>query len=141
MSPELCLSLLLSWTVNSPGETDLDRAFRFAPWCFAMADSDATDTEAKSLLAIGALESRFQTYVVDESCNDNAWRKTHSHVYGCDGGRAFGPYQMHEGTWTAVHLRGATPEVQTAIALKLFRAAPQLWTSWPRAKKLVAEVH
>jgi hypothetical protein len=48
----------------------------------------------------------------------------------CDGGRAVGPWQVHDARFL-----GAAPDFQAAEALAMLRQYPARWSTWARARE------
>jgi hypothetical protein len=105
------------------------------PWGDAMAAVCASDDECLLLASQAFVESRFMPWVVDESCNDDAWRERQPGWIrkSCDGGLAYGPWQIHDPS-----LYGATPLVQVRAAVKILRENPRAWTTWKAARSQAA---
>lgn len=124
---EYLLAALIAWTGQSP------EALR--PWAEAMAAVCTSRVECIELAAQAQVETRFMPWVLDGSCNNPAWRISRRgwERNACDGGLAYGPWQMHE-----ERLRGATPELQASVALETMRRAPGLWTTRKAARSHAA---
>lgn len=124
---ETILAALIVWTNQSP-ET-------LRPWAKAMADVCTTHEECILLASQAFVETRFQPWVMDQRCNDSAWRLAqHGWVrQSCDSGKSYGIWQIMD-----ERMRGASPEEQAAKAISLMRWNPKLWTTWKQARSHAA---
>lgn len=93
---------------------------------------------AIELAELAALESGLAPWVLNGDCNRASWRATHISIMRgtthCDGGRAFGAWQVHQdGEWAASDLLN----VHTAalIIARRWAASPAAWTPWRIAKR------
>jgi hypothetical protein len=111
-------SALVAWTHEDPAVLE--------PWAHAIADVCASRRECILFAAQAHVESRFLPWVLDQRCNDPAWREAQRGWVrkSCDAGRAFGPWQVQDDRF-----RGASPEFQASVALEMMRAHPELWTT------------
>lgn len=115
-----------------------------------------------TLLAQGAVESGFKSWVGDGSCNDYSWRQRHGQLQ-CDMGIAFGYAQMHindqggvvlseDGGWlwgnvnedekaTVIKGRDAIASLETQFLVQLHwtRTTPQAWGSHWAARSKAAQ--
>jgi hypothetical protein len=116
-------SALASWT-RRPAE-------EMRPWGDAMAAVCASDDECLLLASQAFVESRFMPWVVDGSCNDDTWRERQPGWTrkSCDGGHAFGPWQIHD-----PRLLGASPAEHARKAVEILRTNPKAWTTWRAAQ-------
>lgn len=139
----LCASLTFTSLVSSGDnshEEQIERALSawthkpaedVREWSTAMASACITDDECMLLASQAFVESRFMSWVVDQSCNDASWRARQPGWIrrSCDGGHAFGPWQIHDPS-----LYGAPPDVQARAAVKILRESPKAWTTWRAAR-------
>jgi len=116
---------LVAWT-HQPAEL-------LRPWALATAGVCESKDECDMLMALGQVETRWQPWVLDGSCNDPVWRRAHRKDKACDGGYATGPWQLHDPM-----VRGAGPDAQAASAVTLLRRRPEAWTTWRAAQAQVA---
>jgi hypothetical protein len=130
MTPQYLLTALLAWNPATGARGNTPDSV-LAQYAQAIANVCKTDIECLELAAIASQESRFAPYVLDYSCN----RVRH----GCDGGHAYGAYQMHEGTWTAKDIRHCDIETQTNIAMKLYRKRPWAWSTHRAAVRVARQ--
>jgi hypothetical protein len=102
------------------------------PWANAIADACATREQCIHVASIAAVESKFEPWVLDYSCNSAAWRKQQRGWQhdSCDGGWAVGPWQIHNS-----RLLNASPEDHALDAVAWYRNRPQAWTPWLVARK------
>ena len=121
------LVALMTWT-GKPAET-------LQPWSDAMAAVCDSKEECTLLAAQAFVESRFEPWVIDQSCNHREWRETHRGWLkkACDGGNAVGVWQIHD-----VRLLGASPQEQAAEAVDWLRKRPHAWTTWRAARSHAA---
>jgi hypothetical protein len=120
---------LVAWT-GQPAEL-------LHPWALAIAGVCADRDECDMLASLGQVETRWLPWVLDGSCNSEAWRRAHRKDKVCDGGFAVGPWQLHETRGGAI-LRGAGPEAQAYEAVRRLRRRPEAWTTWRAAQAQAA---
>jgi hypothetical protein len=120
-------SMLAAWT-RRPAED-------MREWAQAIVDAGGSGDERLLLASQAFVESRFMPWVVDQSCNDADWRSRQPGWIrkSCDGGLAFGPWQIHDPS-----LYGATPLAQARAAVKILRENPRAWTTWKAARSQAA---
>jgi hypothetical protein len=101
-------------------------------WANAIADACSSRQQCIQVASIAAVESKFEPWVLDYSCNSAAWRKQQRgwERGSCDGGWAVGPWQIHNR-----RLLNASPEDHARDAVVWFRNRPQAWTPWLVARK------
>jgi hypothetical protein len=105
------------------------------PWAEAIAAVCSDRDECDLLASQAFVESRFMPWVVDQRCNDDAWRSRQTGWIraSCDGGKAFGPWQVQDEAF-----RGASPVFQAQRALEWMRSRPRAWTTWKAARSHAA---
>jgi len=104
-------------------------------------DAKQNERVALRLLAIAYEESRFHVGVDDGTCN-----RSHVAARPCDGGRAWGMWQLHpeamggvyKGPLSGEDLVGSRP-LEVRIAWDLVQRRPGAWTSWPMAARRAVE--
>lgn len=112
-----------------------DHTGRLRPWAEAMADVCTSRAECMHLAAQGFVETRYAAWVLDQRCNDPAWRFAQRGWVrlSCDSGLSYGPWQLHDDRF-----RGASPALQASYALETLRHRPQAWTTWRAARSHAA---
>ena len=129
---------LMAWTApkmpEKPEELDA-RLQRLRPWAEAMADVCTDRADCTLLAAQAFVETRFVVWAVDQRCNDPMWLANRRgwERRACDGGLAFGPWQVHD-----ERFRGASPAFQASVVHERMHANPQAWTTWRSARSHAA---
>lgn len=106
------------------------------PWARAIVDVCTTRRECVRMASLAFHESRMFPWVLDQRCNDAAWRKAQKTPWireSCDGGHAYGPWQVHDARFA-----GMSPAMQANAVLFLLRAHPELWTTRVRSERWAA---
>jgi hypothetical protein len=131
---ELLLALLVSWSLALPASVRPSED-TLRPWAEATAAHCGQDQKRCVFLAALAFEeSGFRPGVLSGDCNRKAWRDEHPATW-CDGGEAWGPWQLHYGPWLrGADPRGASPDEQARIAASLPEGA------WARKTRRLAHV-
>ena len=107
-------------------------AAELEPWADAMAGVCQGKRGCLREAATAVLESAFAPWVVDGSCQDPAWRRAHPRLPTCDGGRAVGPWQVHDAP-SHPSLVGATPALQASGVWEMMQRHPESWATHKRA--------
>jgi hypothetical protein len=140
------LAALVAWCAAIPGKARPSEE-TLRPWAVATAAACGPDVKRCTFLAALAFEeSGFREHVLNFDCNDPAWRAAHEPLL-CDGGEAWGPWQIHDGPWLKAGMspKRASPEEQARIAASLRegawasltrRLAHGLAESWVRQRRL-----
>jgi hypothetical protein len=136
MNPALILAALLSWNPanGARGATTDDT---LAEWANVIASVCQGTRECLTLAALASEETRFSPWVLDGSCNHQGWRALHHKDKVCDGGKAYGPWQVWADAWakvSSVPPEMSGPQEYAAVALHLLRANPRGWMVYDAAR-------
>jgi hypothetical protein len=133
MSPQYLLTALLSWNpaTGARGATPDSVLEQYAN---AIADVCQTDIECLELAAVASQESRFAPQVLSYKCN-----RIQRSRGPCDGGHAYGAWQMHLGNWTCKDMRHTDIETQANIAMTLYRKRPWAWSTHRAAVRVARQ--
>lgn len=105
-------------------------------WADTIAIVCVDTKECLRLAAIASEETRFAPHVLNGDCNRQGWRALHKSK-ACDGGLAFGPWQIHEHAWSSVSsedVASAEPLAHAWAAVKLLHKNPLAWSVWDVAR-------
>jgi hypothetical protein len=128
---------LARWVALYGESVDVTRA-RAEAIAEGLARVSAGDAErALELAAVAVLETKLQPWATDGRCNEPRWRALHPARPTCDGGRAWGPFQVHAGPGVDA-LAGhhvTTAELLTSVDVpwRLYLVHPEAWTTRLRA--------
>ena len=149
MNPAYILAALLAW---NPGGKQGARGSTtdavLTEWATAIADVCNLDEDGRKLTplecltqaAIASEETRFAPYILDGSCNIQGWRALHHLDKKCDGGKAYGPWQVWQPAWVSVApLGGENPDTRdpfehALVARRLLLKNPHGWMTYDAAK-------
>ena len=127
---ELITQMLVVWTKQSVES--------MKPWGEAITNVCTNQNECELLAAQAFVESRFASWVLDGSCNDENWRADQPGWIrkSCDNGIAFGPWQIHD-----PGLAGQSPIIHANLAIWYLHNRPYAWTTWKAARAQVQWWH
>jgi hypothetical protein len=127
------LAAMIAWCAAIPANIrPSEDALR--PWAEATANNCGGDVKRCTfLVALAFEESGYREHVVNFDCNDAAWRTAHPATW-CDGGEAWGVWQLHDGPWVRAGLspKRASPDQQAKLAVALPEGA------WARLTRRLA---
>jgi hypothetical protein len=132
---EYILAALLAWNPLAGKRAGTSDEI-LAAYAEFIANVCADPLECLTVAALASEESRFAPWVLDTSCN--GLRQSGNRL-ACDKGNAWGAWQLHQGTWTALDLSVVTPQAQAEVAVRLYRRAPYLWSTYKVAKRKAQE--
>jgi hypothetical protein len=132
----MTLAAYILWALTTWTSSRHIPAEQLQPWADAMAAVCQHTDECITLAALSFEETGYTPWAVDQSCNDEQWRNRQRGWIraACDGGAAFGPWQLHDS-----RAQNASPDIQASVALEFLRSRGiKQWTTWSRAQKLTA---
>ena len=94
------------------------------PWADAMVDVCQSKLSCLRQASLAVQESHFAPHVVDQSCNDSVWRRTHRVDRICDGGKSYGPWQVMDPKF-----QGADAAFQASVVAEMMKTRPEAWTT------------
>src|SRR5580704_2457481 len=148
MQATLILAALLVWNPAAGARGATPDAV-LAEYAAAIADvcnleEDGRTLSAEQCLTLAAIpseETHFAPWVLDGSCNRMGWRAMHQMHKVCDGGKAYGVFQVWAKPWADVAPAGGKddpairdPFVHALVARRLLLKNPRGWMTYDTAR-------
>jgi hypothetical protein len=142
----IIIAALLSWNPGGKlGARSTTPDEVLAEWGTAIADAcnleedgrKLTTLECLTLAGIPSEETHFAPHILDGSCNIQRWRALHHQDKICDGGKAYGVFQVWPQAWASVAPVGGKenpserdPFVNALVARRLLLKHPHGWMTY-----------